>query len=167
MRALYRSASLFVFIAACGSDPLPIVYPDASPGPIDAAVADTGIVARDAEVIDAEPIEAGVEDAGVVGPTFTRVYAMISAHCSCHTMQGISPRMPNQAAAHAALVGPLAFGDCAGTALVVPNSAATSVLYRKITGTTCGPQEPRMGPALNADEIMLVAEWINAGALQN
>lgn len=171
---LFRSLVLPVFVA-CSSDPLPIVFLDAAIA--DAASADTGMPARDAEPFDAEPIDAdpldaepldvGVEDAGVLAPTFTRVYSMISAHCSCHTISGTSPRMPNQAAAHAALVGPLAMGNCAGTALVVPANAATSVLYRKITSTDCGPQEPRAGGALNADEIELVADWINAGALQN
>lgn len=53
---------------------------------------------------------------------------------------------------------------------IVPNDAAGSFLYQKISQTTplCGDRMPRSGPPYwDAANIQMVADWINAGAQNN
>jgi len=57
--------------------------------------------------------------------------------------------------------------SCTSLKRVLPNNAANSVLYRRVSGTTvCGVQMPQ-GGALNASDIALIRDWINQGANNN
>lgn len=51
---------------------------------------------------------------------------------------------------------------------VIPNNAAGSNLYRKLTSNPpFGSQMPVGGAPMNANQLQLVADWINQGALNN
>ena len=56
--------------------------------------------------------------------------------------------------------------SCPSFKRVLPNDAANSVLYRKVSGTTCGSRMPT-GVALSTSDITLIRDWINQGANNN
>jgi hypothetical protein len=56
--------------------------------------------------------------------------------------------------------------SCTSLKRVLPNNANNSVLYRKVSGTTCGNRMPG-GVPLNAGDITLIQDWINQGANNN
>jgi hypothetical protein len=105
--------------------------------------------------------------------SFTAVYAILNQQCMfCHSpgsagvMNG-KLDMSCRAAAYANLVNVEASGGgCVGQKLkrVVPNNAAESVLYAKVTSPTCGARMPFMGTGLSQAETDTIAAWINAGA---
>jgi hypothetical protein len=98
--------------------------------------------------------------------TFTEVYAKVLKPCtSCHAgfvgqFDGLD--VSTQATAYKNLVR-VSASRCSGT-LVIPKSAASSVLYEKITNPTCGSLMPQNAPALSQTEIDLVKNWIDEGA---
>jgi hypothetical protein len=64
------------------------------------------------------------------------------------------------------LVNRNAESSCTSLKRVLPNDAANSVLYKKVSGTTCGSQMPQ-GGSLSASDITLIRDWINQGANNN
>jgi hypothetical protein len=64
------------------------------------------------------------------------------------------------------LVNRNAQSSCPSLKRVLPNDADNSVLYKKVSGTTCGSQMPPSG-ALSTSDITLVRDWINQGANNN
>ncbi|MGI8784038.1 MAG: PSD1 and planctomycete cytochrome C domain-containing protein [Acidobacteriota bacterium] len=48
--------------------------------------------------------------------------------------------------------------------VVVPGKGAGSLLVRRLSGTTDGPQMPMEGPKLTANQIALIQRWIDGGA---
>jgi hypothetical protein len=64
------------------------------------------------------------------------------------------------------LVNVNAQSSCPSLKRVLPNDASNSVLYRKVSGTTCG-QQMTQGGALSATDITLIRNWINQGANNN
>ncbi|MEZ4407019.1 MAG: hypothetical protein R3A52_11140 [Polyangiales bacterium] len=129
---------------------------DAGPRDTGADVRDTGADVRDAGATDAGP------------PTFTAVYAIITARCvSCHGGSG-GLNMSTRAMAHANLVGASAAGSACGSSgltRVVAGDASRSLLYEKVSGTpSCGVRMPRNVTALTAAQIETIRAWIAAGA---
>jgi hypothetical protein len=61
------------------------------------------------------------------------------------------------------LVNVNAQSSCSSLKRVLPNDAANSVLYKKVSGTTCGSQMPQ-GGSLSTSDIILIRDWINQGA---
>jgi hypothetical protein len=76
--------------------------------------------------------------------------------------------MSSQATAFTNLVGKnstLAAAGCGGNGVrVVPMMSAKSVLYSKVSGTTCGVRMPSGKPALSAADIATIKTWIDTGA---
>jgi hypothetical protein len=101
--------------------------------------------------------------------TFTEVYAKVLRPCTnCHAgfigqFDGLD--MSTQATAYTNLVR-VSASRCSGT-LVVPKSAASSVLYQKITRPSCGSLMPQNAPPLSATDVDLVKNWIDEGALND
>lgn len=54
--------------------------------------------------------------------------------------------------------------SCSGQLRVKPFSATESVLYRRISGTTCGSRMPLGGGSLSPTNQNLIRDWINQGA---
>ncbi len=103
-------------------------------------------------------------------PTFTNVQAIFTAACSCHLgPAGAGNGMLSlaMADAYANIFNKKSVG-LATMNLVTPMDPSTSYLYLKLTGEfmAAGGKGDKMplGPALSADQLMLIEEWINAGA---
>jgi hypothetical protein len=114
-------------------------------------------------------------DSGVA-PTFTNVYAVITARCTpCHTtptgigvVQG-GLDMTSRATALANLVGKPAAGiACAGKGTrVTPGQPDASIFYLKVSlddPSPCGSKMPLTGGPLAKSETDLFEAWITAGA---
>jgi hypothetical protein len=65
------------------------------------------------------------------------------------------------------LVNVRAVAGCTTEMRVLPGNAASSVLYKRISGAACGDQMPRGGNPLAAADIQKIVDWINQGALNN
>jgi hypothetical protein len=61
---------------------------------------------------------------------------------------------------------PAQSSSCPSLKRVLPHDAANSVLYKKVSGTTCGSRMPT-GGALSTSDITLILDWINQGANNN
>jgi hypothetical protein len=118
--------------------------------------------------------ETGGSEAGGA-PTFTDVYAIISADClPCHST-GIGKTtgkldMSTQATAYKDLVGVAAAGSaCKGKGTrVVAGNAVKSLLVQKLNpAPSCGKQMPNGMPALSSTPIALITAWIDSGAPNN
>jgi hypothetical protein len=64
------------------------------------------------------------------------------------------------------LVNAQAQSSCTSLKRVLPNDASNSVLFKKISGNTCGTRMPE-GGTLTAGDIALIQDWINQGAKNN
>jgi hypothetical protein len=53
------------------------------------------------------------------------------------------------------------------TALVTPGTPDASMLYLKVSGSTCGTRMPLGRPALSAADQQTISDWIAAGALDD
>jgi len=83
---------------------------------------------------------------------------------SCHG--GSSGLTITAGASYNNLVNVDAQSSCTSLKRVLPNNANNSVLYKKVSGTTCGNRMPG-GVPLNANDIALIQDWINQGANNN
>jgi hypothetical protein len=99
------------------------------------------------------PVDAGS------APTFTQVYAIITATCApCHVGGGSGGlAMGSQGAAYTNLL--------AGR--VMPGNSAMSRLFCKISGTDCGSRMPQGRAPLTPMQIATIGAWITAGAPNN
>jgi len=113
-------------------------------------------------------------DAGTTGdpnaPTFTNVQKIFSVSCNCHLgpagagngMLSLAP-----AEAHANIVNVKSVG-LPTMNHITPMDPSDSYLYLKLTGefVAAGGEGDKMpiGTPLTADQLMLIEEWINAGA---
>jgi hypothetical protein len=116
-----------------------------------------------------------VDASGSGSATFAEVYStVISPNCSCHTSaggEGITSGkldMTSESTAFTNLVNvPAAGASCSGSGTrVVPDSAATSILFEKVnpSSTRCGSQMPLGGGSLSTSDVTLIENWINSGA---
>ncbi len=105
------------------------------------------------DVVLPPPVDAGS------APTFTQVYAIISANCApCHVggNQG-GLVMTTQGEAFTNLLA----------SRVMPGNPSMSRLFCKISGSDCGSQMPLGRTPLTPVQISTVEAWIMAGALNN
>lgn len=108
---------------------------------------------------------------GAATATFTQVYGLIMAGCSCHvsgSSGGLS--MANKMTAYTNLVGANSTA-CSGQKRVVANDPTNSVLFHSIERTMLGscnvPQMPAGGTKWSQADIDKVKAWIMAGAMNN
>jgi hypothetical protein len=108
---------------------------------------------------------APISYAGQVQPIFT-------SNClsGCHTPGGIGPFSLLEGESYGTIVNMPATVSptCPGVVYRVrPFSADSSVLYRRISGTSCGVQMPYFRPPLLTADQNLIRDWINQGAQNN
>ena len=105
-------------------------------------------------------------------PTFANVQAIFAKSCSCHTV--VDPPLGSlslkEADAHVNIVNKASVG-LPSMNLITPKDPSKSYLYLKLTGEFkdvmgVGATMPD-GTPLSAEELMLIEEWINAGALDD
>lgn len=94
-----------------------------------------------------------------------QIQPIFNSQCTgCH---GSSGRLTlSTGASYNNLVNINAQSSCLSLKRVLPNDADNSVLYRKVSGTSCGSQMP-MGGTLSTGDITLIRDWINQGANNN
>ncbi len=68
---------------------------------------------------------------------------------------------------YANLVNVPATKGCTSEMRVQPGNAEVSVLYKRVSGTSCGTQMPKKSPPLSTEEIDAIRRWIDAGAPNN
>ncbi|MCX6122340.1 MAG: hypothetical protein NTX44_12090 [Ignavibacteriales bacterium] len=95
-----------------------------------------------------------------------KIQPIFNSQCSggCHGSNGGLSLAAGTSYSH--LVNVQAQSSCTSLKRVLPNEAANSVLYKKVSGTTCGAQMPQ-GSILTAGDIALIQDWINQGATNN
>jgi hypothetical protein len=103
-------------------------------------------------------------------PSFGDVYAILAASCGggnngCHiTGMAAELAMPDEAAAHGALVGAPS-RKCAGELLVAPGDAEQSLLVTVLQGgADCVKAMPLGRDPLDDAAIETIRRWIDAGA---
>lgn len=138
-------------------------------------VSDAGAPAAGAAAHAGQGGAAGGGNAGAggmmaTGATFTQVYAVFTAGCSCHGSGAGGLTMSSLASAYANLVGKAA-SACSAEQRVVTGDPDKSVLFHALARTDLGsckvPKMPAGGAMLSAGDLELVRSWIAAGALNN
>lgn len=129
---------------------------------------DTGSSDDSAGVTTASDSSGSSTGAGVV--TFAaNIQPIINANCGCHQGGGTAGQLVMDAGvAYDNLVG-VQSTQAAGVVRVEPMDPAASYMFHKLSGTQAdvggsGNQMPPGGP-LNADQVMLVEQWIVDGAM--
>jgi len=114
-----------------------------------------------------------------VDPTWTSIYTqLVQPLCGtrCHAAGLPDFRdtthldLSTQRLAYEQMVGVAASGTtCAGAGThVLPRDSANSLLVNLMGDTPrCGVKMPQGGPYLTATQLSVVAEWVDAGALDN
>jgi hypothetical protein len=97
-----------------------------------------------------------------VQPIFTNS----CVNAGCHPGGG-APFSLAAGQSYADMVNVQATAGCTTEKRVLPGNAASSVLYKRVSGSSCGSQMPFGAPALSAADIQRIADWINQGALNN
>ena len=94
------------------------------------------------------------------------IQAIFTASCTfCHVAGGSAPMSLAAGSAIGDLVSQPAV-TTTGTR-VIPGDSANSVLFKKVSGTTAGPQMPLGGAPLPAFSQGLIKVWIDMGAANN
>ncbi len=113
--------------------------------------------------------------ASAVNVSFSQqVIPILTVQCAgCHSPGGIAdlagiPSHLTADVAFASLVNEPSVQDSALT-LVVPGDADTSLLIQKITqdNPPVGLRMPKFAPPLSNEEVNLIRDWINQGAVNN
>ena len=94
------------------------------------------------------------------------IQPIFTAKCvGCHVAGGSAPMSLVAGASIASLVNRP--GTVAAGTRVIPGDSTNSVLYKKISGTTAGPQMPTNNTQLGANDQNLIKVWIDMGAANN
>ncbi len=137
----------------------------------------TSVKVKDAEVHGANDspdhgeneIEIAIQVSAAVVSFSAQVQPIFTNRCvnaGCHPGGG-GPFSLAAGQSRGNMVNIQATSSCTSDRRVVPGDAAASVLYKKISGTSCGDRMPRNLPPLIASEADLIRDWINQGALNN
>lgn len=96
------------------------------------------------------------------------IQTLFTASCAvsgCHVSGGLAPMSLARGVAIGNLVNQPAVA-VAGTR-VIPNDSANSVLFKRVSGTSIGPQMPSGGAPLSTFDQNLIKIWIDMGAQNN
>jgi hypothetical protein len=112
---------------------------------------------------------AGVSLSGDVQPVFDARCAIPACHSGPNPASGLLLTSGNS---FGELVGvPAEAPTCTGDPRVAPGSSATSVLFARLAGSSCGARMPYSFPvgfdSLTTAEQNMIRDWIDQGALNN
>ncbi len=138
----------FVVEASTGVPPVSIA---SAPTPVSVKADSTNPVASDAQQT--------VSFAKNVQPIFDR------SCTSCHG--GSAGMFLDEGESYANLMNVQAQKGCTSEKRVLPGNSSASVLFKRISGTSCGTQMPKKAPPLSPGEIQLIRDWIDQGAPNN
>ncbi len=88
---------------------------------------------------------------------------LVGCFGSCHT----APTGRQPLAEYATLVNTPAEVECPGELRVKPGDPDNSVLYKTMSGASCGNQMPPTPPYSGTDDLDSIRTWISQGALNN
>ena len=91
-------------------------------------------------------------------------WTIFNANCSCHIDRAQTPRLVEGTTYSQIYCVRTAVACPTARQAVLPGDPDHSGLYLRIAGSGCYDRMPLGGPYLSAAEIMLVREWILAGA---
>ena len=134
---------------------------------------DAGLVCFDCRCVSSIPTTTTTTLPGDTVSFARDVQPIFPARCAqqigCHGASPGSMLLLSSGGEYAALTnGKSTEPPCTGAPLVVPGSPDTSVLVKKLTGTSCGfSMMPLGGPALSAADIAKIRDWIAEGAPNN
>ena len=127
----------------------------------------TSAIVADSKTPIADSLEIMISILGSSSPiSFSnQIQPIFNSQCaSCHGSNGGLSLAAGTSYSH--LVNIQAQSNCTSLKRVLPNDATNSMLYKKVSGTTCGARMPP-GGTLNAGDIALIQDWINQGANNN
>ena len=156
LRTLFWVVLLAVIMSACGGQTPAATQPAATAEPVQAATQPAATAKP--TTADAQPVQTASPEPATGELSFSAdVLPIFEARCiRCHgTSRQNGGLMLNSYAAVLA-------GGTDG-AVVVPGDAAGSVLVRLITEG----KMPKNSSPLSVEQITLISDWINAGALDN
>lgn len=112
------------------------------------------------------------QDGGTDTVSFqTEVYPIFSKTqygCNaCHTGTDDISWYGSASQTYSNLVNVNATRACSPDKRVVPGNADQSVLYRRLSGFSCGDRMPQGGNPISDSDLTLIRDWINQGALNN
>jgi hypothetical protein len=84
----------------------------------------------------------------------------------CHGGSG-GLLLTNASTSYANLVNVQAQTGCSDRKRVEPGSPNLSVLFLRLSGTTCGDRMPQGGNAISTAHLNLIRDWISQGAKNN
>ena len=98
----------------------------------------------------------------------SQVQPIFTNNClGCHTPGGQAPFSLQAGMSRGNIVNVQATSSCTSDKRVLPGNSASSVLYKKVSGNTCGARMPLGGTPLNQSDIDLIRDWIDQGAQNN
>ncbi|MBI5472446.1 MAG: hypothetical protein HY961_08890 [Ignavibacteriae bacterium] len=98
----------------------------------------------------------------------SHVQPIFSGNCTgCHSAGGSAPFSLEAGVSRGNIVNVQATSSCTSEKRVNPGNSGSSVLYKKISGTSCGTRMPRGGSPLSQTSIDIVKNWIDEGAADN
>ena len=108
-------------------------------------------------------------------PTFTNVKSVIFPSCGCHNSDpndALNGNFTMKTGMEYASIVNVKSGQLATMDFIKPSDPDTSYLFLKMTNKHLdaggsGETMPQFSPVLPADKLMLIEEWIAAGALDN
>jgi hypothetical protein len=127
----------------------------------------TSTILADSKIPIADSLEIMISILSALPPVSfsNQIQPIFNAQCtSCHGGNG--GLSITASVSYTNLVNVNAQSSCTSLKRVLPHDAANSVLYKKVSGTTCGSQMPQ-GSTLNSGEIAFIRDWINQGAMNN
>lgn len=96
-----------------------------------------------------------------------RIQPIFNNNCvNCHGSGGSGGLTLTSSVSYSNLVNVTAQSSCTSLKRVLPHDADNSVLYRKVSGPTCGNRMPQGGSLIQAN-IDTIRAWINQGANNN
>ncbi len=98
----------------------------------------------------------------------SQVQPIFTNNCvGCHTPGGQAPFSLQAGVSRGNIVNVQATSSCTSDKRVLPGNSASSVLYKKVSGNTCGARMPMGGTPLSQSDIGLIRDWIDQGAENN
>jgi len=132
---------------------------------IETGITRTVVGDHTAPVPDSVEIEISVQTTVPLVSFSNQIQPIFNSQCTgCHGGNG--GLFLNSGASYGNLVNVQAQSSCTSLKRVLPNDAANSVLFKKISGFSCGSQMPQ-GGSLSGSDIALIQSWINQGANNN
>lgn len=157
---IVTAAAAFTLLSACGGTP---AQTPVEPAPATQTVPPPTTLPAETESLPATeaplPVESPATEAGSVGLVSfaANIMPIFEAKCvKCHGVERVKEGLDMQTYEN------IMAGSFNG-AVVAPGNAAESLLVQLIVEN----EMPNRGPKITPDELQLIREWVNQGALNN